>query len=99
MSVTGLSAHPRAMDEPLPSEVVTNPNSSIGYRWIVTDAECAHIADMLHVDSDFEAHALNPIYTQPTQHCRALTCLLTSLQDHDPRQCHGTATVRLHWLR
>ncbi|KAK3896670.1 hypothetical protein C8A05DRAFT_20405 [Staphylotrichum tortipilum] len=39
------------MDEPAPSKVVKVSNGKIGYSWILTDTERAHISDMLGIDA------------------------------------------------
>ncbi|KAK8142647.1 hypothetical protein G3M48_008448 [Beauveria asiatica] len=51
MDFANLPAHTLAMDEPSPSEVVKNSEGDMNYRWIMTDTERAHIANMLDVDA------------------------------------------------
>lgn len=62
MDFANLPAHKLAMDEPAPSEVVNCPDG-LGYRWILTNTERAHIADMLNVDGELQ-HAFLALPSQ-----------------------------------
>ncbi|KAK3187583.1 hypothetical protein K4F52_003641 [Lecanicillium sp. MT-2017a] len=49
MALFELPAHQLEMDEPAPSEVFQY-NGETMYRWIMSNTEKAHIADMLSMD-------------------------------------------------
>ncbi|KAL4885620.1 RBP protein [Aspergillus karnatakaensis] len=44
-----LPAHDLPMDVPSPSEVITSEDGDKAYRWLLTETERAHIAEMLGV--------------------------------------------------
>ncbi|KAL4898861.1 hypothetical protein BDW74DRAFT_184285 [Aspergillus multicolor] len=52
-----LPVHPRQMDTPRPSEVITCNNGEKDYRWLLTKTERSHIADMLEVQVYMGIHS------------------------------------------
>jgi len=50
MESASLPIHARAFDKPAPSEMVTGLNGAKAYRWVLTESERAHIAEMLNID-------------------------------------------------
>jgi hypothetical protein len=54
MDFINLPSHPLTMDEPPPSEMVKGAEGNVGYTWILTNTERAHISDMLDVDSELD---------------------------------------------
>lgn len=55
MALFELPAHQLEMDEPAPSEVFQY-NGETMYRWIMSNTEKAHIADMLSMDGTQNIH-------------------------------------------
>jgi hypothetical protein len=53
------------MEEPAPSEMVKGTEGQVGYRWILTDTERAHLSNMLDVDGKLDLH----IMTLTSGHC------------------------------
>jgi hypothetical protein len=47
------------MDEPAPSEMVRGTDGNVGYTWILTDTERAHLRDMLNVGGELDLHILS----------------------------------------
>lgn len=50
MEYCKLPRHDLPMDEALPSEVIVDSDGIEGYRWVLTNTERAHIADMVQMN-------------------------------------------------